>query len=65
MKDETDEVPVVILKETDKAFQLKNEEGKIDWFPYSQISFKKKNLITKEAIAEIPMWLLNAKGWNE
>ena len=63
---ETDEVLVIVVKETENAYQFMDSgtPTRIDWFPKSQVSFKRRNQITKQAVAEIPLWLLNKKGWN-
>lgn len=62
---EFEPVAVTVLKETEKAFQLrdKDEMGPDAWFPKSQISFERRNIKTGDAIAEIPNWLLKEKGW--
>jgi len=61
---DTEEVRVIIIKETEKAFQFKKKDSElIEWFPKSQVSFARRNVKTGEATAEIPEWLLEAKGW--
>ena len=62
--DDTEPTPVIIIKETDKAYQFKKKGTELtEWFPKSQISFARRNVKTGEATAEIPDWLLEAKGW--
>lgn len=63
---ETDDVECVVLRETEKAYFLqdKNDESREAYFPKSQVSFKRRNVLTKEAVAEIPLWLLREKGWD-
>lgn len=61
---ETDDVVCKVVDETDKAYQLETDGGYREWFPKSQISFKRRNVKTGEAVAEIPLWLLTAKGWD-
>lgn len=65
LKDEIDPVAVRVVKETEKAYFLrdKDEMGEDAWFPKSQISFERRNTKTGDAIAEIPNWLLKEKGW--
>lgn len=65
METETDDIVCNVLNETDKAVMLIDEEDRSAWFPKSQINFKRRNMKTGAAIAEIPLWLLEDKGWNE
>jgi len=62
---EYEPVPVTVVKETEKACYLRdeNEIGGKCWFPKSQIRFERRNLKTGDAIVEIPDWLLKQKGW--
>lgn len=64
---ETDDVRCVVIRETEKAWYLqdKDNEDRCDYFPKSQVTFKRRNAITGEAVAEIPLWLLENKGWNK
>lgn len=64
---ETDKVRCVVVGETAKAYSLRdgNDETRVAWFPKSEISFERRNIITGVAVAEIPLWLLEAKGWNQ
>ena len=64
---ETDDVECVVLRETEKAYALqdKSDPDRRDFFPKSQVSFKRRNVNTGEALVEIPLWLLREKGWNE
>jgi hypothetical protein len=65
-KTETDLLECVVLRETDKAYQLQEQAGekRIEWFPKSYVSFPKRNLKTGFAVAEVPLWLLKAKKWD-
>lgn len=56
-----------VVRTTEKAFQLQELDGdkRTEWFPQSFVSFKRRNANTGEALAEIPMWLLKAKGWDQ
>lgn len=57
-----DEIEVIIIEERVKSFHLQSKEtGVKEWFPYSQVSFKRRNMKTGDAVAEIPLWLLNSK----
>lgn len=61
---ETDIIKVTVVKETPKAFLL-SEGEKEAWFPKSQVSFQRRNIKTGEAVAEIPLWLIEKNNWNE
>ena len=62
---ETDDVTCTVIRETEKAFLLKTETDGEAWFPKSHVSFKRRNVKTQEALAEIPLWLLKEKGWDQ
>lgn len=62
---ETDDVKVTVVKETEKAYLFKSEDGEEAYFPKSQVSFKRRNMLTGVTLAEIPLWLLTEKGWNQ
>lgn len=66
MSNETETVRCQVMRETTAAYLLrdKDELTREDFFPKSQVSFTRRNVITGEATAEIPLWLLNSKGWN-
>ena len=56
-------VEVTVKEEREKSY-LFSAEGKPDtFFPKSEVSFKRRNVNTQEAIALIPLWLLEKKGW--
>lgn len=59
-------VPCIVLRETAAAYLLRDQEDETReaYFPKSQVSFARRNIKTGEAVAEIPLWLLNTKGWN-
>ncbi len=60
---ETETVNVTIIGETEKAYRL--SDGELErWFPKSEVTFQQRNIKTGKATAEIPLWLLEAKGWN-
>lgn len=63
---ETDKVAVTVTASTGKAYRLRdnNATEREDWFPAGEISFNRRNVKTGDAVAEIPLWLLKAKGWN-
>jgi len=60
---ETDKVTCKVIKETQGAFLLENEHGKQEYFPKSQTSFETRNLKTGDAVAELPVWLLEKKDF--
>lgn len=64
--DEIEEIACTVRGETGKAWFLKqkNKPFKEGYFPKSQVSFARRNIRSGDAVAEIPTWLLNAKGWN-
>ena len=63
---ETDTLNVEITNETALSYQFKDSEtGEVVWFPKSQVSFKRRNVKTGMATAEIPLWLLTNHGWNK
>lgn len=66
MDPETETVACVVLKETEKAYYLEDGDNpdRAAWFPKSQVSFRSRNVKTGVAVAEIPLWLLENKGWN-
>lgn len=61
---ETEPVEVIIdsSKETDKAYHFTHPEHGEAFFPKSEVTFKSK-LPSGVAIAIIPIWLLDKKGW--
>lgn len=68
MPNEIEKVECYVIAETDKAFLLQDKTDPDDrksYFPKSQVSFSRRNIKTGDAIAEIPIWLLNKKGWNQ
>ena len=60
---ELDKIHCKFIGTRGKAYILENEEGVRDYFPMSQVSFDRCNKETGEAVAEIPIWLLDKKGW--
>ena len=60
---ELEKVNCKFLGHQGKAYILENDEGQRDFFPMSQVSFDRCNEETGEAIAEIPIWILDKKGW--
>lgn len=60
-------VKCTVLRETDKAYLLRDRDNpeREAYFPKSQVSFQMRNVHTGVATAEIPLWLLNSKGWNQ
>jgi hypothetical protein len=66
MKDSIEKVNVVVTGETMKAYEFRDGDNpdRIAWFPKSEVSFSRRNINTGVAVAEIPMWLLKAKGWD-
>ena len=56
-----------VVSETEKAYRLRDADNldNEDYFPKSQVSFQMRNVKTGKATAEIPLWLLEAKGWNK
>lgn len=67
MSDDIEPVRCVVLRESDAAYLLRdeNDETREAWFPKSQVSFQMRNMKTGKATAEIPLWLLEKKGWNQ
>lgn len=66
MSEQLELVNCLVLRETHAAFLLRdrNEPDREAFFPKSEVSFSRRNIKTGEATAEIPLWLLTAKGWN-
>lgn len=66
MSNETDTVHVIILRETPAAWLMRDRDNpeRQAYFPQSEITFQRRNIKTGDAVAEIPLWLLKAKGWN-
>lgn len=64
---ELETIACIVVDERERAFLLRDglDLDREDWFPKSQISFSRRNMKTGHAVAEIPLWLLNEKGWNE
>lgn len=60
-----EDVSVTVVKESPKAYFLKDNDGTGEdaWFPKSQVSFERRNIKTGDAVAKIPNWLLEKKGW--
>jgi hypothetical protein len=67
MQDQLETVRCLVIRETSAAFLLedRDEPGRQAWFPKSQISFQRRNIKSGDALAEIPEWLLEEKGWLE
>ena len=67
MSNELETVNCFVIKETEKAYLLQDADNtdREAYFPKSQTSFKMRNMKTGKATAEIPLWLLEAKGWNQ
>lgn len=63
---ELEEWEVRVEAESALAYLLMDTDtGAQAWFPKSQVSLPKRNLITDMATAEIPVWLLREKGWSD
>ena len=61
---ETDIVECHVVRETDKAYLLRDGETKKEsWFPKSEVVFEERNIKTGHAHADIPIWILENKGW--
>lgn len=59
-----DEIPVFITRDMPGELQYEFEHrGQKALFPKSQVSFKRRNVKTGAALAEIPVWLLKDRGW--
>jgi hypothetical protein len=61
---ELDEVEVMVSRDEpgEKQYQFTSDFG-IACFPKSQVSFKSRNTKTGVAIAQIPVWLMQDRGW--
>jgi len=65
-KTETDVVFCSVTRETERAVLLENlTTGSRFWFPKGQVRLERKNEKTGEALAEIPIWLLEEREWDE
>jgi hypothetical protein len=71
MNDQIETVECIVIRETYLAYFLRErnehgrDPGRAAYFPKSQVSFKRRNIKTGAATAEIPLWILTEKGWNE
>ena len=67
MNQETEIVRCAILRETEKAYLLADRDNpdREAYFPKSEVTFQMRNVKTGKATSEIPIWLLEAKGWNQ
>jgi hypothetical protein len=67
MSDQIETVRCLVIRETAAAYLLQDREEttREAFFPKSQVSFQRRNIKTGEATAEIPLWLLTEKGWNQ
>ena len=63
MSSELEPVAVEVVEERDASYLFRNEDGKEAFFPKSETSFKQRNLKTGKAVALVPLWLLEKKGW--
>jgi hypothetical protein len=65
---ETVDVKCIVERRTELAYKLRQYDGeedpKVAWFPASEIVFKQRNIRTGIALAETPLWLFKAKGWD-
>lgn len=60
---ELEPVEVIVLEDREKSYKFQ-AQGKPDaFFPKSEVSFKSRNVKTGKAVAMIPLWLLEKKGW--
>ena len=61
---ELDEIDCEVLEEfeTDKSFCLRYGK-EMSLFPKSEVTFKRRNVLTGKAVAEIPVWLLRDRNW--
>jgi hypothetical protein len=66
MNSSIETVPCIVVRETAAAYFLRDQDEptREAYFPKSQVSFSRRNINTGEAVAEIPLWLLDSKGWN-
>ena len=66
MEAELETVHCQVIRETPAAYLLRDnaEPTREAYFPKSQVSFRRRNIKTGAATAEIPLWLLDKKGWN-
>lgn len=67
---ETDEIDVFLVDSTANAVMLIRKDDRKDdpaevaeWFPKSQIYWTRYNKTAKEGVVNIPLWLLEKKGW--
>jgi len=64
MTDESEKIPVDILRETEAAYLLRRQsDGTEAWFPKSQIVWERRNQLKQVGVADIPDWLLEKKDW--
>lgn len=63
MSDELEPIQVTVVEERDVSYLFQHEDGRQAFFPKSQVNFKRRNINTGEAIALVPLWLLEKKGW--
>ncbi len=63
----TETVECTVVAETAAAFLLRDsrEPSRETWFPSIYVEFRRRNMRSGFAVAVIPLWLLNEKGWNE
>lgn len=63
---ELDEVQVFVTRDIpgEKCYTLTGRHGDA-MFPKSEVSFKRRNVKTGAALAEIPVWLLKDRGWDK
>ena len=61
---ECDLVHCKFIEARGKAYLLENEDGQQEFFPMSQVSFERCSADGTDAVAEIPIWLLEKKGWR-
>lgn len=59
-----EEVAVTVIRETTSSFLLaRKSDGVQAFFPTSEVVFKRRNIRTGDAVAEIPTWLLTNRNW--
>lgn len=59
---ELEPVEVIVKEEREKSY-LFVKDGQEAFFPKSEVSSQRRNVKTGVAVALVPLWLLEAKGW--
>ena len=60
---ELEPVAVTVVEDREASYLFQHEDGRQAYFPKSETTFKQRNVKTGKAVALVPIWLLEKRGW--